>query len=85
MTLTRQSVEESVKEVISRYVDVAPEKIKPSSSLKDIGADSLTTVELVMALEEKFSVEIPDKDLEKIKTVDDLIDLIIAIKNSRKA
>jgi acyl carrier protein len=64
------NVEEKVKNIIAEQLGVKKEEIKPESSFTDdLGADSLDTVEVVMALEEEFGVEIPDEDAEKITTV----------------
>ena len=66
------SVEDQVKEIIIDQLGVDEGQVKPEASfIDDLGADSLDTVELVMALEEKFDVEIPDEDAEKMKTVGD--------------
>ncbi len=66
-----------VKKIICEQLEVEEEDVKPESSfVDDLGADSLDTVELVMALEEEFSVEIPDEDAEKITTVQNVIDYI---------
>jgi acyl carrier protein len=68
---------EKVKQIIAEQLGVDENEITPSSSfVEDLGADSLDTVELVMALEENFSIEIPDEDAEKIRTVQDAIDYI---------
>jgi len=70
-------VEEKVKELISKQLGVDPSKVVPEASfVDDLGADSLDTVELVMAFEETFGVEIPDEDAEKIAKVQDAIDYI---------
>jgi len=72
-------VEAKVKKIISEQLGVPESDVKPEASfVNDLGADSLDTVELVMALEEEFSVEIPDKDAEKIATVQNAIDYIKA-------
>ncbi|RMH60517.1 MAG: acyl carrier protein [Calditrichaeota bacterium] len=66
------SVEERVKEIIIDQLGVDEGQVKPEASfIDDLGADSLDTVELVMALEEEFGIEIPDEDAEKIQTVGD--------------
>ncbi|WP_341525043.1 acyl carrier protein [Nostoc sp. UHCC 0302] len=68
---------EKVKKVIADQLEVAPEKIVPEARFTDdLQADSLDLVELVMALEEEFEVEIPDEDAEKILTVQDAADYI---------
>ncbi|HNZ29939.1 MAG TPA: acyl carrier protein [Candidatus Goldiibacteriota bacterium] len=65
-----KTIEERVKDVIVAQLGVDAAEVKPEASfIDDLGADSLDTVELVMALEEEFGVEIPDEDAEKIKTV----------------
>lgn len=71
------NIEEKVKDIISEQLGVKKEEIKPESSfIDDLGADSLDTVEVVMALEEEFGIEIPDEDAEKITTVGDAIKYI---------
>jgi len=68
---------EDVKEVVVEQLNVNPDEIKEDSKfVEDLGADSLDVVELVMALEEKFDIEIPDADAEKIATVSDAIKYI---------
>ncbi len=70
-------VEEKVKEIISKQLGVDISEITPEASfVEDLGADSLDTVELVMAFEEAFNIEIPDEDAEKIGKVKDAIDYI---------
>jgi len=71
------ATEDKVKSIIVEQLGVKAEDITPESSfINDLGADSLDTVELVMALEEEFGVEIPDEDAEKISTVGDAIKYI---------
>ncbi|MCK4248731.1 MAG: acyl carrier protein [Candidatus Omnitrophica bacterium] len=68
---------DEVKAIIVEQLGVKAEEVTPEASfIDDLGADSLDTVELVMALEEKFGVEIPDEDAEKIATVGDAIKYI---------
>ena len=68
------AVNEKITEIIVEQLGVKPEEVTPEASfVDDLGADSLDTVELVMALEEEFGVEIPDEDAEKITTVGDAI------------
>ena len=70
-------VAERVKNIIVEQLGVTPEQVVPeASSIEDLGADSLDTVELVMALEEEFDAEIPDEEAEKITTVQHAIDYI---------
>jgi acyl carrier protein len=71
------SVEERVKQIIVEQLGVDEAEVTPTASfVDDLGADSLDTVELVMAFEEAFGVEIPDEDAEKIATVKDAITYI---------
>ena len=74
-----ENVEAQVKEIVVEQLSVEAEKVVPEASfINDLGADSLDTVELVMAFEEKFDLEIPDEDAENITTVKDAIDYIQA-------
>ncbi len=71
------SIESKVKKIIIDQLDVTEEEVTAAASfVDDLGADSLDTVEMVMAFEEEFSIEIPDEDAEKIKTVQDAMDYI---------
>lgn len=68
---------DKVKEIISQQLDVDGAQIKEESQfIEDLGADSLAIVELVLAFEEHFEIEIPDEDTEKIKTVGDAVSYI---------
>lgn len=68
------SVEEKVKSIIVEQLGVQADEVKPEASfVDDLGADSLDTVELVMAFEEAFGIEIPDEDAEKIQKVKDAL------------
>lgn len=72
-----KTIEEKVKDIIVEQLGVNPEQVTPNASfIEDLGADSLDTVELVMAFEEEFSVEVPDDDAEKLQTVGDVISYI---------
>jgi acyl carrier protein len=72
---------DEVKEVIVEQLNVNADEVKLESNfVEDLGADSLDVVELVMALEEKFEIEIPDEAAEKIATVKDVVDYIEANK-----
>ncbi|HEX7360910.1 MAG: acyl carrier protein [Bryobacteraceae bacterium] len=74
-------VAEKVKQIIVEQLGVDESQVDPSASfVDDLGADSLDIVELVMAFEEAFDLDIPDEDAEKIKTVKDAIDYIEAKK-----
>jgi acyl carrier protein len=73
------TVEERVKQIVVEQLGVKEEEVSGESSfVDDLGADSLDTVELVMALEEEFNCEIPDEEAEKITTVQQAIDYINA-------
>ncbi|MEK6760160.1 MAG: acyl carrier protein [Deltaproteobacteria bacterium] len=70
-------VETKVRKIIIDQLDVTEEEVTTQASfVDDLGADSLDTVEMVMAFEEEFSIEIPDEDAEKIKTVHDAVEYI---------
>ena len=71
--MTDKPIEEKVKDIIVEQLGVNPEQVTPTASfIEDLGADSLDIVELVMAFEEEFSVEVPDEDAEKLQTVGDV-------------
>ncbi|MGY6554626.1 MAG: acyl carrier protein [Wenzhouxiangella sp.] len=71
------SIEDRVKKIVIEQLGVKEEEVTPSASfVDDLGADSLDTVELVMALEEEFECEIPDEEAEKITTVQQAVDYI---------
>jgi acyl carrier protein len=73
------SVDERVKQIIVEQLGVDEAEVTANASfVDDLGADSLDTVELVMAFEEAFEIEIPDEDAEKIRTVKDAVDYISA-------
>jgi acyl carrier protein len=68
------NTESKIKEIIVNELGVEPEKVTEDASfVEDLGADSLDTVELVMAFEEEFEIEIPDEDAEQLQTVGDAI------------
>jgi acyl carrier protein len=72
-----QEIESKVKQIISAQLEVAPDKLSDAASfVDDLKADSLAVVELVLALEEAFHIEIPDEDTEQIKTVKDAVDYV---------
>ncbi|HTY17112.1 MAG TPA: acyl carrier protein [Myxococcota bacterium] len=71
------ALEERVTEIIAEQLGVSKEEVVPEASfIDDLGADSLDIVELVMAMEEEFDIEIPDEDAEKIQTIGDAISYV---------
>jgi acyl carrier protein len=75
--MSESDIAERVKKIVVEQRGVDPDKVTENASfIDDLGADSLDTVELVMAFEEEFGIEIPDEDAEKIKTVKAAIDYI---------
>ena len=79
--MTTANIEQKVKNIIADQLGVGEEEIKITSSfIDDLGADSLDIVELVMAMEEEFEVEIPDEEAENIKTVQDAVNYITTHK-----
>lgn len=71
------SLEDKVKKIICEQLSVNEDQVKPESAfVEDLGADSLDTVELVMALEEAFEIDIPDEEAEKIRTFQDVLNYI---------
>jgi len=71
------SVEQRVKEIICEQLGVSEDQVTPQASfIEDLGADSLDIVELVMALEEEFGLDIPDEDADKLKTVGDAMNYL---------
>ena len=80
-----ENIEQAVKKIIAEQLGVNEAEIKNESSfVDDLGADSLDTVELVMAFEEEFGIEIPDEDAEKITRVKEAIDYIEAHAKGKK-
>ena len=78
-------IEEKVKDIIVEQLGVNPEQVTPQASfIEDLGADSLDIVELVMAFEEEFGVEVPDEDAEKLQTVGDVIKYIEEKSNKQQ-
>ena len=70
-------IEEKVKDIIAEELGVEREKVTPAANfMEDLGADSLDTVELVMAFEKEFDIDIPDEDAEKLRTVGDAMNYL---------
>lgn len=84
MAMTREEIFEEVKKLIADSMRVDPQDIKEDSKfVDDLGADSLDIVELVMAMESKFEIEIPDDDAQKIRTVGEAVDYLLNRLNSK--
>lgn len=82
--MSNSNIEERVKKIIVDMLGVKPEDVVPEASfVDDLGADSLDTVELVMALEEEFGTDIPDEEAEKINTVQNLLLITLPITRNR--
>jgi acyl carrier protein len=76
-----KSVEEKVRDIVVEQLGVKPEQVTPEAKfIEDLGADSLDTVELVMAFEEEFGNEIPDETAEKLQTVGDVIEYVKSLQ-----
>jgi len=72
--MSDKPIEQRVKDIIVEQLGVKPEQVVPAAKfIEDLGADSLDTVELVMALEEEFGIEVPDEQAEKLQSVGDVI------------
>jgi acyl carrier protein len=72
-----ESIEQKVKEIIVEQLNVTPDQVKNDAKfIDDLGADSLDTVELVMAFEEEFGIEVPDEEAEKLVCVNDIVTYI---------
>jgi len=75
--MSEKSVEDKVKEIIVEQLSVNEEQVTQEAKfIEDLGADSLDVVELVMAFEEQFGIEVPDEDAEKLQTVGDVVTYI---------
>ena len=75
--MSDKPIDQRVKEIIVEQLGVKPDQVTPEAKfIEDLGADSLDTVELVMALEEEFGIEVPDEEAEKLQSVGDVIKYI---------
>lgn len=80
--MAHDEIAQKVADIIAQNLDVKRDEIQPSSSfIQDLNADSLDIVELVMAIEKEFDLTIPDEEAEKIRTVQDAVDYIVAHLN----
>ncbi len=78
-------IEKKVREIIAAQLEISMDKVKPEARfIDDLKADSLAVVELVLALEENFNIEIPDEDTEQIKSVGDAISYIVSHQSHKK-
>jgi acyl carrier protein len=76
MSFSKEDISEKVLKIIAEKLNMPSERVLQTSSFKDVGADSLDIVEIVMSFEEEFGIEIKDEDAEKIKSVQEAINLI---------
>ncbi|HEX2685133.1 MAG TPA: acyl carrier protein [Kofleriaceae bacterium] len=75
--MSPEEIEKEVRDIICKQLEVSPEQLRPEASfIDDLKADSLAVVELVLALEQAFNIEIPEEDTEQIKTVQDAVSYI---------
>ncbi|MFT4327604.1 MAG: acyl carrier protein [Wolbachia pipientis] len=74
---TRENIEEKVKKIILEHISKDVEKFGNSSKLSDHGTDSLDAVEIIMAVEEEFGIEIPDEDAQKMETMEQIVEYIV--------
>ncbi|BAP00277.1 acyl carrier protein [Wolbachia endosymbiont of Cimex lectularius] len=79
---TREDIEEKVKKIVLEHISKDVEKFSSSSKLSEHGADSLDAVEIIMAAEEEFGIEIPDEDAQKMETVEQIAEYISNKKNN---
>jgi len=77
-----ENIEEKVQEIIVEQLGVSADQVKPEAKMiEDLGADSLDAVELVMAIEEEFEIEVPDEEAEKLLSVGDVIEHVTKAKS----
>lgn len=79
---TREDIEEKVKKVILEHISKDVERFGSSSKLSDHGTDSLDAVEIIMAAEEEFGIEIPDEDAQKMETMEQIVEYIVNKANN---
>ncbi len=84
--INEKEVEEKIKQIIARIYGVDPEKITPETRfIEDLGADSMTTIELVAEIEDTFGIEVPDEDVEKNQTVGEAVRYVVEKLSARNA
>ncbi|OAB82141.1 acyl carrier protein [Wolbachia endosymbiont of Diaphorina citri] len=79
---TREDIEEKVKKIILEHISKDVEKFGNSSKLSDHGTDSLDAVEIIMAAEEEFGIEIPDEDAQKMETMEQIVEYVVNKANN---
>jgi len=79
---TREDIEEKVKKIILEHISNDVEKFGSSSKLSDHGTDSLDAVEIIMAAEEEFGIEIPDEDAQKMETMEQIVEYVVNKANN---
>ncbi|KLT22034.1 acyl carrier protein [Wolbachia endosymbiont of Armadillidium vulgare str. wVulC] len=79
---TREDIEEKVKKIILEHISKDVEKFDGSSKLSEHGADSLDAVEIIMAAEEEFGIEIPDEDAQKMETMEQIVEYVVNKANN---
>lgn len=79
---TREDIEEKVKKVILEHISKDVERFGSSSKLSDHGTDSLDAVEIIMAAEEEFGIEIPDEDAQKMETMEQIVEYVVNKANN---
>ncbi|UIP91849.1 acyl carrier protein [Wolbachia pipientis] len=79
---TREDIEEKVKKIILEHISKDVEKFGNSSKLSDHGTDSLDAVEIIMAAEEEFGIEIPDEDAQKMETMQQIVEYVVNKANN---
>ncbi|WGJ62347.1 MULTISPECIES: acyl carrier protein [unclassified Wolbachia] len=79
---TREDIEEKVKKIILEHISKDVERFGSSSKLSDHGTDSLDAVEIIMAAEEEFGIEIPDEDAQKMETMEQIVEYVVNKANN---
>ncbi|QKX02022.1 acyl carrier protein [Wolbachia endosymbiont of Dirofilaria (Dirofilaria) immitis] len=74
---TRENIAEKVKKIVLEHISKDVERFNSSSKLSDHGADSLDAVEIIMAAEEEFGIEIPDEDAQKMETMEQIVEYVV--------
>lgn len=79
---TREDIEEKVKKIVLEHISKDVERFSSSSKLSDHGTDSLDAVEIIMAAEEEFGIEIPDEDAQKMETMEQIVEYVVNKANN---